>query len=77
MYKLRVCGADPEFWSKPFWHNFLKYIQSVAIIPNDIPSVRKSMIEELQKIDASDIPESGYIEFESEEDATAFVLKWS
>ncbi len=53
------------------WHRFLTESGCYCEWP-DYVSVRNA----LKTVNAVNIPMTQYIEFENEEDATAFVLKW-
>lgn len=75
MYELRVCAVYPEWWRRSYWNNYIKHIQTKRY--NYDVSVVDLLYEDLKQIGGSRSLTEGYIDFESEEDATAFVLKWS
>ena len=73
MYKLVVCGeySNHGIWVTPVWHNFCNHLRTKNITPT-------TMELELNKFNATiENIEHNYVGFETEEDATAFVLKWS
>ena len=75
MYKLEVSSDSRNgYWSKSCWHNYIKHIRNITAEGELLSEV---LFIELDKIGAKKSLFQGYIEFETEEDATAFVLKWS
>lgn len=67
-YNLTVANAN-HF---PFWKNYWAHLLKISAEPPWI-----TMDKDLVKYNAINIPNSTMIQFESEEDAAAFVLRWS
>lgn len=76
MYKLDVKGSAPNFNNTPVFNNFYSHICRMGPWPQDQP-LSILLKRELAKFNATFEYGTGFLLFETEEDATAFVLSWA
>ena len=75
MYKLEVACQNTQRYNIRAWDNFCKHLRGLvehAYIP-----MNNLIDDELAKYHAINEYGTSFLIFESEEDATAFILKWS
>ena len=75
MYKLEVISLLPDFSNTRAWDNFCDHLRIVA--REGSVSTSDILDDELGKFGATNEFGTSFIIFETEEDATVFVLRWA
>ncbi len=80
MYRLVTGGVSPTngMWNTIVWSNFCTHIRTIAIARNTytVSQMRYIVSNELESMGANLVSDGNCIEFETEEDASIFRLRF-